>query len=192
MRAFRVVAVTAVAGAVLGTVLVGCGPSDSGGVDGRPPATGGQTPTDTTATTATTAPTTATTPAPAPTTAGPAPADSPAATKTLVRVTRSGGFAGQTRTLVVKGDGSWTRLDARAKPEGTGKLSEAGLATLRAALREADFPHLPRIATSGTTVYDGFIYAFVHGGFEVAVDQEVLPPALTKVLDALPPFTAAG
>ncbi|MEU9147600.1 hypothetical protein [Streptomyces sp. NPDC048349] len=185
MRAFRAVAVTAVTAAVLGTVLSGCGPSGSGGDDGRPPATGTRTPA---ATPATTAP--AATAAPAPTTAAPAPAESPAATETLVQVSRSGGYAGQVHTLIVKGDGSWTRLGRKAEPEGTGKLSQAALAALRSALREADFARLPRIATGDTTVYDGFTYAFVHGGFEVAAEQEALIPALRKVLDALPPFTA--
>ncbi len=186
MRAFRVVAVTA---AVLTTVLAGCGPSDSEDVDGRPPASGPQTPPDAAAT-RTPTPAAPSAPTPAPTTASPAPAGSPAPAETLVRATRSGGYAGQTHTLVVKGDGSWTRLDAKATPEGTGKLSEAELAALRTALGEADFARLPRIATGDTTVYDGFTYAFVHGGFEVAAEQEALAPALKKVLDALPPFTA--
>ncbi|MCX5011737.1 hypothetical protein OG765_12170 [Streptomyces sp. NBC_00555] len=175
MRALRVVAVTS---AVLCAVLVGCGPSDADDVDGRPAPTGTASPAAT----------------PAPTTAGPTPATTPAtppaATETLVRVSRSGGFAGQTHTLVVKGDGSWTRLGTQAGPEGTGTLSEAELATLRTALREADFAHLPRFATGDPKVYDGFVYAFVHGGFEVAADEEALAPALKKVLEALPGFTA--
>ncbi|MBT2544053.1 hypothetical protein J7E99_25955 [Streptomyces sp. ISL-44] len=175
MRALRVVAVTS---AVLCAVLVGCGPSGADDVDGRPAPTGTASPAAT----------------PAPTTTGPTPATTaatpPAATETLVRVSRSGGFAGQTHTLIVKGDGSWTRLDTQAGPEGTGKLSEAELATLRTALREADFAHLPRFATGDPKVYDGFVYAFVHGGFEVAADEEALAPALKKVLDALPGFTA--
>ncbi|MEU9300705.1 hypothetical protein [Streptomyces sp. NPDC048269] len=103
-------------------------------------------------------------------------------------MSRSGGYAGQTHTLVVKGDGSWTRLDGKAKPEGTGKLSEAGLAALRTALRDADFAGLPRISTGEGNVFDGFTYAFVHGGYEVTAAQEALAPALQKVLDALPPF----
>ncbi|MFE1831331.1 hypothetical protein [Streptomyces yangpuensis] len=105
-------------------------------------------------------------------------------------MTRSGGFAGETHTLVVKGDGSWSRLDAKAKGEGTGKLSEQELAALRTALREADFPGLPRIATGGPKIYDGFFYAFVHGGYEVAGEQGSLSPALVRVVEALPPFTA--
>ncbi|MGW7462582.1 hypothetical protein [Streptomyces sp. NPDC054797] len=186
MRAFRSVA--AVLLLLLGAVLVaGCGPTGSGNGDGAPPKATPQAPSH--------APPTAST-ATGPSTA-PAPGASPSAeplpdpSATLVRVTRSGGFAGQTHTLVVKGDGSWTRLDAKAGPQGTGKLSEAGLAALRTALREADFARLPRISTGGPKIYDGFFYAFAHGGFEVAGDEGSLPPTLTKVLDALPPFTAA-
>ncbi|MFI8448004.1 hypothetical protein [Streptomyces erythrochromogenes] len=113
----------------------------------------------------------------------------PAPGETLVRVTRSGGFAGQTHTLVVKGDGSWSRLGAKAEPEGTGKLSQQELAALRTALREADFARLPRIATGGPKIYDGFFYTFVHGGYEVAGEQGSLSPALVRVAEALPPFT---
>ncbi|MFJ8015478.1 hypothetical protein [Streptomyces sp. NPDC096339] len=111
------------------------------------------------------------------------------ATETLVRVTRSGGIAGRTHTLIVKGDGSWTRLDVKAQPTGTGKLSPQELDALRAALAKADFAHLPRVSTGGPVIYDGYTYAFVHGGFEVASDQGSMPPALDAVLDALPPFT---
>ncbi|MFJ6794417.1 hypothetical protein [Streptomyces sp. NPDC091268] len=109
--------------------------------------------------------------------------------ETLVRVTRSGGFAGQVHGLEVKGDGSFVRLDARAGRTGTGKLPAADLERLRTALREADFAHLPRLSTGGT-VYDGYTYAVVYGGREVTADQGSLPPALEKVLAALPPFEA--
>ncbi|MEU6758635.1 hypothetical protein [Streptomyces sp. NPDC046685] len=170
MRAFRSVA--AVLPLLLAAVLVaGCGPSGSGNDDGAPPKT-------------------STTTAPAPG-ASPSAEPLPDPSATLVRVTRSGGFAGQTHTLVVKDDGSWTRLDAKAGPQGTGRLSEAELAALRTALKEADFARLPRISTGGPKIYDGFFYAFAHGGFEVAGDEGSLPRTLTKVLDALPPFTAA-
>ncbi|MEU9375276.1 hypothetical protein AB0D94_16075 [Streptomyces sp. NPDC048255] len=193
MRAFRSV-VAVLLGAV---VLAGCGSSGTGGGDDAPPAsaTGTAPPATNTATGTATAPGGGTTASPAPTapaTTGPAatPGRTPSAAETLVRVSRSGGFAGDTHTLIVKGDGSWTRHDRTAKQEGGGKLSQAGLAKLRTALREADFAALPRISTSDPKVFDGFFYAFVHGGFEVAGDQEALPPVLAKVLDALPPFTA--
>ncbi|MFG2980676.1 hypothetical protein ACGFYQ_05375 [Streptomyces sp. NPDC048258] len=183
MRAFR-----AVAGAVLGAVvLAGCGASGSGGGDDAPP-TPRQAPTA--APTGPTAPAASTGPSPGGA-ASPTADKPPAADETLVRVSRSGGYAGQTHTLIVKGDGSWTRLDGKAQPEGAGKLSEAGLAALRTALREADFARLPRISTGEGKVFDGFMYAFVHGGYEVAAAEEALAPALRTVLDALPPFTAS-
>lgn len=123
---------------------------------------------------------------------GPHTPEAPSAEETLLRVSRSGGFAGETHTLIVKGDGSWTRLDGKAQPEGSGTLEPADLEALRAALKEADFARLPRIATSSPEVFDGFFYAFVHGGYEVAADQGALTPALEKVLGPLPPFTNAG
>ncbi|MGZ9933347.1 hypothetical protein ACXNSR_26125 [Streptomyces sp. NC-S4] len=187
MRTLRAAAV-AVLSAV---VLAGCGPSGPGGGDDAAPKPSTEPGTSasadpSTSTGATTAPSTGATAAP---TASPTAGRVPAPGETLVRVTRSGGFAGRTHTLLVKGDGSFVRLDAEAKPTGTGKLSGAELDRLRTALREADFAHLPRIATGGPTVYDGYFYAFVHDGHEVAGDQESLPKALTQVLEALPPFT---
>ncbi|MBT2403823.1 MULTISPECIES: hypothetical protein [unclassified Streptomyces] len=127
-------------------------------------------------------------PSPTPTTPTPTGSQAPAPGETLLRVTRSGGFAGRTSSLIIKGDGSFTRFDAKAKQTGTGRLSAAELTALRTALREADFAHLPRVATSGGTVFDGFTYAFVHGGYEVTTADGSIPPGLTAVLGALPPF----
>ncbi|MGW7140014.1 hypothetical protein [Streptomyces xanthophaeus] len=207
MRTFRAVAATVLSA----VVLAGCGASGTGGDDAPAasapapqPAPGGSTPagpgpgpgsgpggTGASGTTGPGGSSGPATPAPPEATGAPAtPAGTPSAAETLVRVSRSGGFAGDTHTLLVKGDGSWTRLDRLAKPEGAGKLSDAGLARLRTALREADFSRLPRISTGGPKVFDGFSFAFVHGGHEVAGAQESLPPVLTKVLEALPPFTA--
>ncbi|MGW4683650.1 hypothetical protein ACWEPM_01785 [Streptomyces sp. NPDC004244] len=122
---------------------------------------------------------------------GPSPAasvgPSPAAGR-LVAVTRSGGFAGRTTGLLVADDGSWTRLDGEGRRTGSGKLSADGLAKLRAALAAADFPRLPRVPTGGPTVYDGFTYAFVHGGREVTARDGAIPPGLADVLSALPSF----
>ncbi|WP_158721381.1 hypothetical protein [Streptomyces sp. NRRL S-241] len=192
MRAFRVVA-AAVLGAV---VLAGCGPSGSGD-DDAPPKASAQPGTSAGPSTSPPADAGASPPAEPGTSTSTSPSANPTAGRlpapgeTLVRVTRTGGFAGQTHTLVVKGDGSFTRLDVKARPTGTGRLTESELTGLRTALREADFARLPRIATGGPTIYDGFSYAFVHGGHEVAADQGSMPESLTKVLDALPPFTAA-
>ncbi|WP_157879653.1 hypothetical protein [Streptomyces yangpuensis] len=171
-------------------VLAGCGPSGSGGDDAPPKGSGAPGTISTSAgTTAGTSPGTGPGASPTPS-ESPSTSAVPAPGETLVRVTRSGGFAGETHTLVVKGDGSWSRLDAKAKAEGTGKLSERELAALRTVLREADFPGRPRIATGGPKIYDGFFYAFAHGGYEVAGEQGSLPPELVRVVEALPAFTA--
>ncbi|MFJ4778202.1 hypothetical protein [Streptomyces sp. NPDC088762] len=182
MRAFRMVAVT-VAAVVGAAVLAGCGPSGPG--SGSGPGGEGDAPR------ATSAPPAAPTASAAPTapTASAAASKPPSAEETLLRVSRSGGFAGETHTLIVKGDGAWTRLDGKAQEEGSGRLKPEDLDALRAALEEADFARLPRLATSSPAIYDGFFYAFVHGGYEVAADQGSLSPALEKVLAPLPPFT---
>ncbi|MFJ9941522.1 hypothetical protein [Streptomyces erythrochromogenes] len=195
MRALR-----AVAAVLLGAVvLAGCGPSGSGDGDDAPPKGSAGPGTRTSAgadPTASADPAASERPGQSPgastsTAASPAASTTPVPDpgETLVRVTRSGGFAGETHTLVVKGDGSWSRLGAKAEPEGTGRLSDQELAALRTALREADFARQPRIATGGPKIYDGFFYAFVHGGYEVAGEQGSLSPALVKVAEALPPFT---
>ncbi|MEV7507809.1 MULTISPECIES: hypothetical protein [unclassified Streptomyces] len=191
-------AVRTVVAAVLGlALLTGCGPSDSdgggapSGDSGRP----GASPSPSTSLTTSPSPSpteggpTASDGAPSPT-ASPADGRTPAPGGTLVRVTRTGGFAGRTHTLVVKDDGSWTRLGAKAEPQGTGRLTGAELAALRTALQKADFAALPRVTTGGPTIYDGFFYAFAHAGREVASDDGSLPPALAGVLEAMPPFTA--
>lgn len=190
------VAAVALLGAV---VLSGCGADGNtrmgSTAGGSPELTAGPAASpsvDPSASPAPTAPASPSAPGPAastaPKTSAAPTAGATSAAETLLRVTRSGGFAGRTSSLIVKGDGSFVRLDAQAKQAGTGKLSESELGKLRTALREADFAHLPRVATGGATIYDGFSYAFVHGGYEVAADQGSLPPALDEVLGALPPF----
>ncbi|MER5764854.1 hypothetical protein [Streptomyces sp. NPDC002082] len=133
--------------------------------------------------------TTAPAPQPAPSTSAPAPSASPpGAGETLVAVTRSGGISGKTSTLIIKGDGSFLRLNAKAETVDRGKLSPAGLAKLRTALQEADFPRLPRISMPKEPVFDAFTYAFRYGGYEVAAAQTALPRPLEGVLGALPSF----
>lgn len=134
------------------------------------------------------APAGATAPATSPPSAAPT---TPPSSEHLLRVTRSGGFAGRTRTLLVNGDGSWTLLGERDKELRTGRLDAARLEDLRTALRAADFAHLPPTTAADPPVYDGFRYSFVHGGSEVSADGTVLPPALSRVLEALPGFDAA-
>ncbi len=132
-------------------------------------------------------------PAPQPAPSGSAPAPAPSASvptvgETLVAVTRSGGITGKTHTLIIKGDGSFLRLNAKAETVDRGKLSAAALTKLRTALREADFPRLPRISFPAQPAADAFTYAFRHGGYEVAAAQTTLPRPLHGVLSALPPF----
>ncbi|MCX5375902.1 hypothetical protein [Streptomyces sp. NBC_00091] len=182
MRAIRTA--WAVAGVLLGAVLAGCG---GDGPSGTPEATAATAAAPGTPPGA--SPVASLAPSPAPTAS--ASAADPSA-RGLVRVTRSGGFAGQTRTLLVNGDGSWTLVDGKARDLRSGRLDPAGLEALRTALRGADFKGLPRVAKADPPVYDGFTYAFVHGGFEVASDETVLAPGLRKVLEALPGFDATG
>ncbi|MBT2468518.1 hypothetical protein J7E97_11665 [Streptomyces sp. ISL-66] len=119
----------------------------------------------------------------------PAPSGSePDTGATLLAVTRSGGIAGKTSTLVIKGDGSFLRLDSKAVTVDRDKLSPAALAKLRTALRNADFPHLPRISMPDRPVIDAFTYAFRHDGYEVAAAQTTVPEPLQDVLAALPAF----
>lgn len=186
MRAVRTVA-GAVAAALAGAALAACGP---GGGEGAAGPTTPAAPVGSASTPADPAPGRSTNPgATASPTPGATPAATPAAGETLVRVTRTGGFAGAAHTVVVRGDGSWLRLDGAARPEGSGTLPKERLDALAAALRAADFPRLPRVATGSTTVYDGFSYTFVHAGREVFADQSSLAPALRDVLSALPPFS---
>ncbi|WP_158939684.1 hypothetical protein [Streptomyces sp. NRRL S-87] len=121
-----------------------------------------------------------------PTTPPSTPPTSTPATAWLVRVTRTGGLAGVNQSVLVKDDGTVTRL-RRGEPAGTGHMSPAELARLKAALEAADFPHLPRVGRPGG-IADGFTYQFVYGGYEVMA-ADPLPPALSRVITALPPFS---
>ncbi|MGW8782480.1 hypothetical protein ACWGNM_31070 [Streptomyces sp. NPDC055796] len=198
MRAFRAVAAVLLSA----VVLAGCG-SGGGGSDkpsGSPPTGGSGGPTASASASGPPSPgpaspgTTGTPPgkptgtpsaSSAPVSPGPS-----SALERLVTVTRTGGYAGKAATLLVKGDGSWTRLDRQYQPVGAGKLPADREARLRTALGQADLARLPRFPTGGPAVFDGFVYTFVHGGYEVTVAQESLTPALRGVLAELPPFEA--
>ncbi|MFE2880624.1 hypothetical protein ACFXG6_33970 [Streptomyces roseus] len=198
MRAFR-----AVAAVVLGAVvLAGCG-SGGGGSDepsGSPPTGGAGSGAASAPAPASARPPSgpaspgATDPAPENPSGAPSASSVPvspgpsSALERLVTVTRTGGYAGKSATLAVKGDGSWTRLDRQLHPAGTGRLPADREARLRTALARADLPHLPRFPTGGPKVFDGYVYTFVHGGHEVTAAQESLTPALRAVLAELPPF----
>ncbi|MDD9378847.1 hypothetical protein M8Z33_19720 [Streptomyces sp. ZAF1911] len=204
---------TATAAVTLAVVAALGGCSSDGSKDGASPkpnpsaSTGTGTATSTPSGTATDAPgtpspgqsagqspdpgtgTTAPAPQPAPSTSAPAPsASTPTGGETLLAVTRSGGISGKTSTLIIKGDGSFLRLNAKAETVDRDKLSAAALAKLRTALQEADFPRLPRISMPKEPVFDAFTYAFRHGGYEVAAAQTALPRPLEGVLGALPAF----
>ncbi|MFE3764529.1 hypothetical protein ACFXPI_22555 [Streptomyces sp. NPDC059104] len=163
------------AGALLAVaVLVGCGAGGGSPGPGGPSAG---------ATSGATAGTPASPGRPAPS-ASPSP--DPAAER-LVTVTRTGGFAGRTVVLTVRGDGSWTRTAGTARPE-AGQLPPSALEALRTALRAADLPRLPADATTDPPVYDGFAYTFVYEGSTVSSDQGSLTPGLERVVAALPGF----
>ncbi|MFJ6936727.1 hypothetical protein [Streptomyces sp. NPDC101132] len=116
------------------------------------------------------------------------PSASPAeAAERLVSVTRTGGFAGVHESVLVKEDGSYQRL-ARAKATGGGRMTPAALARLRAALAAADFPRQERVQFPEQPVRDGFTYQIVHGGYEIGA-ADPLSPSLTRVVEALPPFS---
>lgn len=190
MRASRVcAAVTAVLVGV--AALAGCGGGGSGGGP-KTPAPASASPSASANPSATPSPRATPSPPATPSRPPETPGATPSSSRTLVRATRTGGFAGRTHTLLVAEDGSWTRLGAKAEPEGSGKLDPARLEAVRAALRAADLPRLPRVATAPTPVRDGFTYAFAHGGVEVTADQDSLAPGLVELLAALPGFEPAS
>ncbi|MGW1887026.1 hypothetical protein [Streptomyces sp. NPDC001970] len=102
----------------------------------------------------------------------------------LVAATLTGGIDGRHESVVVSGDGSYTRL-IRGRTVASGRMEPVELAALRTALADADFPHLPRISM-GEPVLDGRVYAIIHGGREVVTGDPAPPPALSKVIAALP------
>lgn len=178
------------AGALLAVaVLVGCGAGGGGspGPGGTSAGTSGGTSAGTSGGGGATAGATAGTPG---SSGRPAPSASPSpdpVAQRLVTVTRTGGFAGRTVVLTVRGDGSWTRTSGTAQP-GAGRLPPSGLEALRTALRAADLPRLPADARADPPVYDGFAYEFAYDGSTVRSDEGSLTPGLRKVLEALPGF----
>ncbi|MFG2620965.1 hypothetical protein ACGFXC_25455 [Streptomyces sp. NPDC048507] len=189
MRASRTCAAVAAA-LVAAAAAAGCGSGGSGGSgDGSaspPPASATASRSASGSPSASASPPARTPPASP--SASPSTTVAPPASETLLRVSRTGGYAGRPHTLRIAPDGSWTRLGADDRPEGSGTLDPAGLEALRAALRAADLPRLPRTARADPPVRDGFTYSFAHGGVEVSADQDVLAPGLAKVLAALPGF----
>lgn len=121
----------------------------------------------------------------APVSPAPVPAD-----ELLVAVTVSGGIDGRHETMLINGDGSYTTLSLGKKPRGKGRMRPAELASLRAALADADFAKLPRINLGEQPVPDGLTTAVVHQGHEVVTDGSSPVPGLDRVIAALPPMDA--
>ncbi|MGW7369662.1 hypothetical protein ACWGI8_41125 [Streptomyces sp. NPDC054841] len=176
--------ITGAAGLLAAALLVsGC---DGGGAaKGAPDSTASSAPA-TASPSSPSSPTPSSSPSPSPSGA-PTSALAPAPTgkvERLVAATMTGGIDGRHESVIVRGDGSYTRL-GRGKPDESGRLTPAELATLRKALSDADFPRLPRISM-GDPVPDGRVYAIIYGGREVVTGDPAPPPALGKVISALP------
>ncbi|MET9700609.1 hypothetical protein ABZY31_27330 [Streptomyces sp. NPDC006529] len=180
MRTYRTTAAVAVGALVL--VLGGCTPAGPG-----TPGPGAGSPSSAPSASAP-PPASASPPGTTPSGSAPPAATPTAARQQLLLVTRSGGYAGRRSTLDIGEDGAWTLRDASDRPLRTGRLTGAGLDALRGALQQADFAHLPPAATGQGKVFDGFTYSFVHDGHQVVATDGSVPPALRKVLDALPSF----
>ncbi|MGW0118383.1 hypothetical protein [Streptomyces sp. NPDC003327] len=111
--------------------------------------------------------------------------DAPRSEDVLVEVTVTGGFAGVRNTLVVRHDGTWT-LSSPGRPDRkTGRVAPAGTAALRAALEDPAFARVPD-RPADEPVRDGFQYAVTYGDRLVIARDGSVPPALRRVLDALP------
>ncbi|MEU7024023.1 hypothetical protein ABZ990_25660 [Streptomyces sp. NPDC046203] len=114
---------------------------------------------------------------------GPAPA--PAPTDELVEVVASGGFAGITNRLTVRYDGSFTLTHGSGQPS-PGTMTPEDTAALRAALESPAYACVPE-QPYGRPVADGFTYEITYKHRVVVTrDGAPRPPALQRVLDALP------
>ncbi|MER5885490.1 hypothetical protein ABT160_16800 [Streptomyces sp. NPDC001941] len=105
----------------------------------------------------------------------------------LVTLTERGGFAGRNDSVVVYGDGRYLRSSPRTRHR-PGRMSDDGLARLRASLARLDFSRLPGRPT-GPPVADGLTRVLVHDGHTAVDDGTATPPELAAVYAALPPLT---
>jgi hypothetical protein len=112
------------------------------------------------------------------------PRQEPSGQEVLVEVAVTGGFAGVNNRLVVREDGGWT-LHSRTKEPRGGRMTPDEVARLRAALEDPAYDRVPARPT-GEPVRDGFQYAVAHHGHRVVATDGAVPPALRRVLDALP------
>ena len=104
----------------------------------------------------------------------------------IAALTRSGGFQGQTETLLVRQDGTVALMNGEqmGAPFKTGKASAAQLQTLRALLESDAWQGLD--ATVGRQVPDGFSYTVTGGGVRVTTyDGAQNPAVLESVLAEL-------
>ncbi|MFE6101839.1 hypothetical protein ACFVQ4_17935 [Streptomyces laurentii] len=125
-------------------------------------------------------------PPPPASSAAPASGAEPAPQDQLVEVVVSGGFAGISHRLVVRYDGSYTRTRGTKEPT-SGRMDPAGTAALRAALEDPAYARVPERPATAPTVADGFTYQVTYGQRVVVTqDGTPRPPALQRVLDALP------
>ncbi|GAA3390990.1 hypothetical protein [Streptomyces roseoviridis] len=109
----------------------------------------------------------------------------PAPQEVLVEVVVNGGLAGVVNKLVVHHDGGYT-VRSGTGPARDGRMTAAETAALRAALEDPAYARVPARPT-GAPVADGFTYHLTHDHrLVVTQDGENRPPALQRVLDALP------
>ncbi|MFC8347259.1 hypothetical protein [Streptomyces sp. NPDC057280] len=165
--------------AVRALALTGCGAADSGGATpGSSLASGTEeagapTPEVTAG---------ATTPAPSPTPT-PVPTADPA--HKLVSLSISGGFAGVSQQVVLRGDGT-----VHARDQGrsaTRHLAAAEFTELRTLLGDPALDEVPDV-TVDTGAADLFQFRLRFDGRTVMTDRSVAHPALDRLIDALSTF----
>ncbi|KUN20194.1 hypothetical protein AQJ23_35070 [Streptomyces antibioticus] len=150
--------------------LTGCGAEDSGAA--------APAPTSTAASTSTPAPTS--TPTPVPTT-------DPA--RKLVSMSISGGFAGVSQQVVLRGDGTVHARDNGRSA--TRHLRAAEFTELRTLLGDPALDEVPDL-TVDTGAADLFRYRLRLDGRTVTTDRSTAHPALDRLIDALSAFLPKG
>ncbi len=106
-----------------------------------------------------------------------------AASRTLVSLRQTGGFAGVDRGLAVTGTGRVVPDDLELR---TRQLSPARLQALREALKAARFGTLARHYAPAQPVADGFVYRIAYAGRTIRIDEHaVVPRRLARVFALL-------
>ncbi|MCW8376740.1 hypothetical protein [Streptomyces justiciae] len=173
---------SAVAVAAVGVLaLAGCGADDSGGAAPEPTVTSGAPAPEVTAD-ATTPEVTAdaTTPTPAPTTDP---------TQKLASLSISGGFAGVSQQVVLRGDGTVHARDNGRSA--TRHLGAAEFRELRTLLGDPALDEVPDF-TVNTGAADLFQYQLRFDGRTVMTDRSASHPAVDRLIDALSAFLPKG